>query len=91
MTPEGRVKAEIKKWLTAKGAYFFMPVQGGYGAAALDFYVCLHGRFIGIEAKRPGGKATPRQEIIMETLRAAGGMAVCIDSVDALDLWWKSP
>ena len=85
MTPEGRVKAEIKKWLTARGAYFFMPVQGGYGAAGLDFYVCLTGFFVAVEAKRPGEEPTPRQEIIMDAIRAAGGLAICAHSAKELE------
>ncbi len=84
MTPEGKVKAAVKKWLKSRGAYFFMPVQGGYGAATLDFLVCLDGKFIGIETKAPGKKATPRQEIVMEEIRAAGGRAFLISSAEVL-------
>jgi hypothetical protein len=30
-TPEGRVKAAVKKLLTKHGVYFYMPVQNGMG------------------------------------------------------------
>jgi hypothetical protein len=92
MTPEGRVKADIKKWLISQGAYFFMPVQTGYGAATLDFLVCLNGRFIGIETKRPGVKQpSARQRICMENIETAGGLAFCVDSLDLLvELYWRA-
>ncbi len=75
MTPEGRVKHEIKAWLKARGAYFFMPVQTGMGAMTLDILACLNGRFIGIEVKRPGGKPTARQVLCINAIKAAGGAA----------------
>ncbi len=84
MKPEEAVKAANKGWLKDHGAYFFMPVQTGYGATTLDFLVCLNGRFIGIEAKRPGIKRpSPRQKICMENIEAAGGWSFCVDSLDA--------
>ncbi len=86
MTPEGRVKADIKKWLKSQGAYFFMPVQSGYGASTLDFLVCLNGRFYAIETKAPGRnlKASPRQMQVIEEIRAAGGWATVVDDVNDL-------
>ena len=50
MTPERRVKTQVRKVLDKLGAYYVMPVTGGYGnSGAPDFLVCLQGRFIGIE------------------------------------------
>lgn len=90
MTPEGKVKADIKKWLKDRGAYFFMPVQTGYGATTLDFLVCLNGRFIGIEAKAPGKQASARQRLVMDAIREANGDSCCVDSVEALEEYLKS-
>jgi hypothetical protein len=72
-TPESKVKAELKQHLRDQGAYVFMPVQTGYGAATLDFLVCLDGRFYGFETKARGKKLTPRQELVSQQIRAAGG------------------
>ncbi len=74
-TPEGRVKAEIKAWLKAQGAYFFFPVQTGYGATTLDILCCLNGRFVGIECKAGFNKLTNRQSRVINEIRAAGGIA----------------
>lgn len=79
MTPEGKVKDEVKKYLTERGAYFFMPVQSGYGAATLDFLVCLNGKFIALETKAPGKKLTARQKIIAEQIADAGGYVIRVD------------
>jgi hypothetical protein len=87
VTPEGKVKAEIKKWLKEQGAYFFMPVQTGYGASTLDFLVCYKGIFVGIEAKAPGKVPTKRQEFCMAEIRDAGGHATCVESLRDLIPW----
>ena len=85
MTPEGIVKAMIKDRLGEEGAYFFMPVQTGYGAKTLDFLVCWRGFFLSIEAKAPGKAPTKYQQITMQRILDAGGIAVCIDCKEALD------
>ena len=81
-TPEGRVKAALKKYL-GLGTYWFMPVQTGYGATSLDFLVCLHGKFVGYECKAPGKKLTPRQEHVARQIWAAGGSAFKVTLVNA--------
>lgn len=90
MTPEGKVKARLKKMLdTFNGdAYVFMPVQNGYGASTIDYLMCFRGLFIGIETKRPGGAPTPRQEMVMEDIRKAGGstfVVSCDEEVQTLE------
>lgn len=82
MTPEGKVKHAVKKLLVEHGAYYFMPVQTGYGAPALDFYVCLRGRFLAIETKAPKKKPTPRQLVVINDIKAAGGDAIVVDGTD---------
>jgi hypothetical protein len=73
MTPEGLTKVKLKKYLRDRGAYFFMPVQTGYGAPTLDFLVCLRGSFIGYETKARGKDLTPRQKMAARAIAAAGG------------------
>ena len=91
-TPEGKVKARVKKMLREHGAYFFMPVQHGYGTVTLDFLVCLRGRFLAIETKAPGKKPTALQSICMNDIKAAGGHAMVVDgtSYEELDAWLKT-
>lgn len=84
MTPEGAVKGAIKELLKLYGAYYFMPVQYGYGAAAVDFLICHRGRFGAIEAKAPGKKPTARQRLVLEDVAQAKGATFVIDSVNDL-------
>lgn len=86
MTPEGRVKAKLKKILG--GAYQFWPVQTGYGAATVDVLACIVGRFWGIECKAPGKKPTPRQLTTMKQIRAAGGRTFWVTIDVKGDLLW---
>jgi len=86
MTPEGKVKREIRAGFDALGSYVFMPVQYGYGSRGVDFYACVpfscplcgpHGRFIAVEAKRRGGgRATALQQRTIVEVRGALGAGV---------------
>jgi hypothetical protein len=76
MTPEGKVKAEIKQGLTAHGVYFFMPVPMGFGKRTLDFLCCWRGQFIAIEAKAGDKELTTAQAIIADEIRAARGKVI---------------
>lgn len=86
MTPEGKVKAAVRKVLQEFGAYWFMPVQTGFGAQGVDFFCCVDGRFVAVETKRPGrvDDATPRQEMTLKAVRAAGGLAYVVDDASTL-------
>lgn len=72
-TPEGRVKKKVKAHLDAIGAYYFMPVQTGYGKSTLDFLCCWRGLFFAIETKRGGKDLTPRQKDVRDRIEAARG------------------
>jgi len=79
-TPEGRVKHKITNILKAvKGIYYFMPVPSGYGESSLDYLGSLNGKFFAIEAKKPGGKPTDRQEKIIALIERSGGAVFVID------------
>lgn len=80
MTPERRVKTKVRKVLDTLGAYYVMPVTGGYGnSGAPDFLVCLHGRFIGIECKAGKNTTTPLQEKNLRQIEKSGGVALVVN------------
>jgi hypothetical protein len=91
MTPESRVKEKVKAYLRGKNAYFFMPVQTGYGAATVDFLCCVDGRFIAIETKAPGKKPTKRQRATLLAIIAAGGNAFVVTLDEKGNLIWSDP
>ena len=80
---EKTIKTAVKKRLIELGCHQFWPVQRGLGAATLDCLICYQGKFCAIETKRPGKKPTPRQELTIAEIRAAGGTVLVIDSVEA--------
>lgn len=86
MTPEGKVKAAVKKALNDAGAYFHMPVLNGMGAPTLDFICCIRGKFLAIETKAEKGKLTLRQEATIKEMRAAGAEVWVIQGLAEVEL-----
>ena len=87
MGPEERVKAAVKKYLTAQGAWWCMPIGTGWGRSGIpDFLVAWKGRFIAIETKAPGKikNTTTMQDRELEGITAAGAVAVVVDDVSQL-------
>lgn len=72
---------EILAYLKNLDGCFAWKEHGGmYGTARLpDIIVCLQGRFIGIEVKKPGGKLTKLQEITLKHIERAGGVAAKVN------------
>lgn len=80
MTPEGKVKKQVKQVLKELGAYYAMPMGTGFGNSGVpDFLVCWRGKFIGIECKANGNIATALQLANLESIVKAGGMAMIVD------------
>jgi hypothetical protein len=80
MTPEAKVKKKVRALLETHGAYYAMPMTGGYGSSGVpDFLVCHKGRFIGIECKANGGKPTALQLTNMKRIEWAGGRTIVIN------------
>mgnify|MGYP003615592269 FL=1 len=79
MTPEGKVKKDVKALFAADGVHYTMPVSNGMGKMGQgDFIACVNGRDLSVETKAEGKKMTTLQELNAEKVRAAGGIAVVI-------------
>lgn len=87
-TPEGQVKAMIsralKPWIDRGEVWKLMPVPSLYSSRSIDYILCAGGRFIGIEAKKPGGKPTALQIETMRRIREAGGLTFVVDDEESL-------
>lgn len=82
-TPEGKVKKGVRQVLDALGAYYVMPVTGGYGKQGVpDFLVCYQGKFFGIETKAGKGKTTALQELNLKKIIDCGGVALVVREED---------
>lgn len=87
MTPEGKVKKAVREYLRANDIWFYQPVQNGMGQVGIpDFICCYRGTFIAIETKAPGklNGVTPNQQRVIDAIKAHGGLAVVVDSIDSL-------
>ena len=87
MTPEGKVKAQVKKILDEHGVYYFCPATGGYGRSGIpDFICCFKGKFMAIECKAGVGKLTALQHRELQRIQDAGGECFVVreDSVGNL-------
>lgn len=91
-TPEGKVKAEVKKTLAKFNDLIdgFWPVPAGLGESHLDYLGCVNshdrgGLFFCIETKAPGKKPTPRQAHRIECVKKAGGVVFVIDGTTKTD------
>ena len=80
MTPEAKVKKQVKKILDDLGAYHFSPFTSGYGRSGVpDIIVCYKGKFIGIECKAGKGKLTALQERNIKQIKHNEGLAIVIN------------
>lgn len=83
MTPEAKVKKQVRDLLDKAEVYYFMPFGGGYGRAGVpDIVCCVNGFFLAIECKAGQGKTTALQERELENIRMSGGMALVVYEED---------
>lgn len=94
MTPEGKVKKELREYLDSLGddCWYYMPVPMGYGKRGVpDFIICYKGFFLAPETKRrSGGVSGPMQELNQREIRYAGGLSERITSVETVRIWVKA-
>ena len=77
--------ANIKRYLSSLGSdiFFFKEHGGAYGTNGVpDIICCYKGRFLGLEAKLPGGRLTELQKRSIGKINAAGGIACKVNSVE---------
>ena len=81
---ESKLSRKIIIALETRGMFAFKVHGGPHMMAGLpDIIVCVEGKFIGLETKLPdGGNATPIQKFVHGKIKAAGGQAQVVRSVD---------
>lgn len=79
-TPEGKVKAAVKKILDAHKVYHFSPAANGYGRVGVpDIICCVNGYFMAIECKAGQGKTTALQDREIAAIIEAQGVALVVN------------
>ena len=82
---EKDIIAAIRRYLATLGgdAFFWKEHGGALGTSGIpDIICCYKGRFLGLEAKLPGGRLTALQKRALEKINRAGGIARRVESVD---------
>ena len=81
MTPEGKVKTQVKDFLKARGVasltspvgnpqgFYHMVVPMGKGSPFLGLTICYHGTFGVLETKAEGEEPTVRQALMMRMIQ----------------------
>lgn len=76
---------DIMKWLKSAGYAFVYKTHGSaYAPSGLPDLVVIdkHGRFVGLEVKRPKvGRLTDLQRRVLDQIRAAGGYSAVVCSI----------
>ncbi len=82
---ERDIVTAIRKYLASLGGdIFFWKEHGGpYGTAGIpDIICCYKGRFLGLEAKLPGGRLSELQKRALDKINKAGGIARRVECVE---------
>lgn len=83
MVTESEIKSEICRTLRRAGALPVVIWQGPMSRKGVsDVLVCYEGRFVAVEVKRPGGKASPEQKRFIKDVESAGGIGMVVDNVE---------
>lgn len=90
MTPEGKVKEKVKRWLDTHmpNHWRVMPRGGPFGKAGCpDILICWRGVFIAIETKSDDGELSALQLMNLKKIQAAGGVAAVVKGFDEARLY----
>jgi hypothetical protein len=95
VTPEAKVKLQVRKVLEELDIYYFFPPANGYGRAGIpDVIGCTLGLFVAIECKAGRGVTTALQERELARITEAGGFTFVarennIDELKEKLIWMK--
>lgn len=80
---EKTITDQILKYLKAQPCCFVFKEHGGmYSTAGIpDIICCYKGKFVAFEVKTKKGKLSKLQEVIIEGIRQAGGVAAKVTSL----------
>jgi Holliday junction resolvase len=86
-TPEGKVKAKVKRILDNHKVYHFSPPGMGLGRAGIpDIIACFNGKFIAIECKAGKGQPTLLQSRELGRIDMAGGKTFVLRETNTNEL-----
>jgi len=82
------IVGKIIRYLKGLPRCYFMKTHGDKfsRAGVPDIVGCLGGRYFGLEVKRPGGVTTKLQDHELGKIKAAGGVAAVVFSVEGVEV-----
>lgn len=91
MTPEGKIKKEIREWLSVNMIYWTNVAGGAFvNLGAPDIIADVNGYFLAIEAKTKTGQQSEYQKTCQRQVEASGGTYIVArklqDVIDAVAL-----
>ena len=86
---EAAVQTSIINYLVWLGAWVVKTIATTKNGTP-DVLACLNGRFIGIEVKKPGGKASPLQKVQLRKIKEAGGLSITADNLNDVKIMLES-
>ena len=86
---EGDVKKAVKKLLSDRKWFWWMPPANGFGKPNVDFNALRGGVFLALETKFQYNTPTANQRGFLETISAEGGFGFVITekTLDSFEAW----
>lgn len=83
MSEKRNVEEPIKRWLLTHGCYFNKNHGSAFQRKGLpDIFACVNGRFVAIETKAFGKVASEHQQIHLDNIKKANGIAFVADTAE---------
>lgn len=83
---EGELQKECLRWVKSLPEVWVLKVVGSaiQASGVPDILMCINGRFVAVELKRPDGKGrvSDIQKAQTERIQRAGGVAVVVNSFE---------
>lgn len=79
---ERTIQREILEWLSQQEGVAVIKLITANRAGYPDILCCVNGRFVSLEVKQEGGRVSPLQLCRIAEIRAAGGCAEVVRSLE---------
>lgn len=83
-TPEGKLRDKAMKWLRSLPDTYVRKISDSVNVGYPDIDGCYKGRAFYFELKTKVGRLTDRQDYELKKIRAAGGRAIVVTSLEEI-------
>ena len=81
---EKEIQSKIVQWINRQPGMFVIKTHAtAYSQVGIpDLICCVKGRFVAMEVKRPGGTTSKIQQLMIQKIISANGIAGIVHSLD---------